>query len=244
MKQTMQKLNLISKETPLGIHRFAKSLLTIFVFVGVFFLGAGEALAACAASEIASIDSLTAGQKVKITDSQDCIDYCSNAYLGNSVITIPPEDEDGDKYCENSDEVSDADPTGFEVTLQSPFAESPNSEDCIETEKDVYRIDDHGYQWVCRAESTRWQQIIVGDDGNEILTDYAGMLYKWLSGFIGIAAVLMLVVGGIQISTAGANQEGLKEGKDRIIAALVGLAILFLSSLILFTINPTFFGGS
>lgn len=139
-------------------------------------------------------------------------------------------EEDGKKVC--------APP--FEVSLQTPFAEPPKTA-CIDQDEDVYETDANGYLWVCRAESTKWVQIIRGEDGGVILENYAKLLYKWLAGFIGIVAVLILIVGGIQISTAGANQEGLQSGKDRIIAALVGLTLLFLSSLILYTINPTFF---
>ncbi|MCK5471684.1 hypothetical protein KAI54_00660 [Candidatus Gracilibacteria bacterium] len=130
----------------------------------------------------------------------------------------------------------------FEVGLQTPFAKPPDIP-CKKTEdEDVYVTQD-GYLWVCRKGSKEWVQIIRGEDGGEILENYAAMLYKWLAGFIGIVAVLVLIIGGIQITTAGANQEGLQSGKDRIIAAFVGLALLFLSSLILYTINPTFFGG-
>jgi hypothetical protein len=133
----------------------------------------------------------------------------------------------------------------FEVTLQTSFAKPP--ETCDGSGKDDYINADekgsNGYNWVCKAGSREWTQIVTGDNGNEILINFASMLYRWLAGFIGVVAVLMLVVGGIQISTAGANQEGLQDGQNRILAALVGLALLFLSSLILYTINPNFFGG-
>jgi hypothetical protein len=86
-----------------------------------------------------------------------------------------------------------------------------------------------------------WKQVIQGGDGEEILKNYTKLIYVWLAGFIGIASVLMLVFGGIEISTAGANQEGVSSGTKRIVAALSGIALLFLSSLILRTINPTFF---
>ena len=142
----------------------------------------------------------------------------------------------------------------FEVGLQTPFSKSPDQFEtpleCSEELEGYYNDgaladtgepDENGNIWFCAKDSVRWQQVISGDDGNEILENYAALVYKWLAGFIGIVAVLMLVVGGIQISTAGANQEGLQGGKDRIIAALLGLLLLFLASLILYTINPTFF---
>jgi hypothetical protein len=89
----------------------------------------------------------------------------------------------------------------------------------------------------------KWQQVIRGVDGNEILTTYATLIYRWLAGFIGLVAVLLIVVGGVMISTAGANQEGMESGKKLITSALAGLALLFVSSLILYTVNPTFFSS-
>ncbi len=135
----------------------------------------------------------------------------------------------------------------FQVTLEAPFSEPPTNLVCqgnSPESTDYYATttqNEEPIYWVCRKGSILWQQVIEGDDGNEILTNYIALVYKLLAGVIGFVAVLMLVVGGIEITTAGANQAGLQSGKDRILAALVGLTLLFLSSLILYTINPTFF---
>ncbi|MFH1546587.1 MAG: pilin [Patescibacteria group bacterium] len=195
--------------------RFAKTLLAVILPVlltGTFFVMAGEVRAGTGTVVDGAICSV---------DSDCKSNYCL--------------EENGKKVCTMA----------FEVSLQTPFAEPPNKWDpsvpCTVTEDaDVYKTKDD-YLWVCRMESKEWIQIVRGEDGGVILENYAKLLYKWLAGFIGIVAVLILIVGGIQISTAGANQEGLQSGKDRIIAALVGLTLLFLSSLILYTINPTFF---
>ena len=48
-------------------------------------------------------------------------------------------------------------------------------------------------------------------------------------------------MGGVQISLYGANQGSVDEGKKRITKAIIGLIVWFTSSLILYTINPTFF---
>lgn len=132
----------------------------------------------------------------------------------------------------------------FQVTLQTPFSEPPTNLACEKDSTDYYATttqNEEPIYWVCRKGSILWQQVIEGDDGNEILVNYIALVYKFLAGTIGFVAVLMLVVGGIEITTAGANQAGLQSGRDRILAALVGLTLLFLSSLILYTINPTFF---
>ncbi|MFA6458243.1 MAG: hypothetical protein WCV72_02525 [Patescibacteria group bacterium] len=146
-------------------------------------------------------------------------------------------------FCAASGAVFAADEKKFEVTLQTPFSPPP-TEPCTQSPDDQYTTTTQSgetIKWVCRKGSILWQQVIEGDDGNEILTNYIALVYKFLAGTIGFVAVLMIVFGGIEISTAGANQAGLQSGKDRILAALVGLTLLFLSSLILYTINPTFF---
>lgn len=173
---------------------------------------------------------------------------------GAGSVLAAEKKEDG-KDCENNSQCESGYckdkkcAPAFEVTLQTPFAKPPDPNKdphkCVEEDEDRYYTDpETDTKWLCKAKAQEWKQIIVGSDGSEILVTYAKILYKWLAGFIGLVAVLFIIVGGIQISTAGANQEGMQQGKDRIIAALVALTILFLSSLILYTINPTFFGAS
>ena len=58
---------------------------------------------------------------------------------------------------------------------------------------------------------------------------------------MGIIAVLVIVVSGIQISIDQGSGEGVTAAKNRITQSLAGLVILFLSALILYSINPTFF---
>jgi len=96
--------------------------------------------------------------------------------------------------------------------------------------------------WHGNEQNGRWYQLIEGGNSTDIMTAFARQIYLFLAGTVGLLSVLMIIVGGIQISVAGTNQEGLEAGKDRIMAAMAGLALLFLSSLILYTINPLFFG--
>jgi type IV secretory pathway VirB2 component (pilin) len=56
-----------------------------------------------------------------------------------------------------------------------------------------------------------------------------------------VIAVLIIVISGIQISAAGGDQTTVTNAKNRIVQSLGGLVILFLSAIILYTINPTFF---
>ena len=61
------------------------------------------------------------------------------------------------------------------------------------------------------------------------------------AGVVGIIAVLIIVISGIQISMDQGGGESVTSAKNRIMQSLAGLVILFLSALILYTINPTFF---
>lgn len=83
-------------------------------------------------------------------------------------------------------------------------------------------------------------QIIEAKSGVNLLNQYVGMIYFWAAGTIGIIAVLTIVISGVQIMTAGGSGS-IDTAKSRIFQSIFGLIVLFLSGLILYTINPTFF---
>lgn len=74
-----------------------------------------------------------------------------------------------------------------------------------------------------------------------LLYGYISLIYNYLSGLIIGVSVLFVVIGGVQITLYGADEEQLNKGKARIVKAIVGLIIWFTASLILYTINPTFY---
>ena len=92
-----------------------------------------------------------------------------------------------------------------------------------------------------------WEQgkfpecFVVGKTGIGIISNYLTMIYQWLAGLVGGVAILMIIVGSVQIATGGGDQNNVTEGKTKIMQALAGLVVLFLSGLILYTINPTFY---
>ena len=91
------------------------------------------------------------------------------------------------------------------------------------------------------------QEIYSGDAGNQtgvfnaILKSYVAPFFQFLVGIVAGISVLMVIVGGIQIMMAGGDSGGSGEGKERIQQALIGLVLVILSSLILYTVNPNFF---
>lgn len=84
-------------------------------------------------------------------------------------------------------------------------------------------------------------ELLEAEGGTGLLTTFIGAIFKWASGIVGIIAVLVMVVSGIQISIAGGDSAKVEEAKTRIMESIMGLAILFLAGLILYTINPNFF---
>ena len=84
-------------------------------------------------------------------------------------------------------------------------------------------------------------QVFLSSTGTDLLFVYISTIYKWAASVIGIIAVLVIVISGIQISAAAGEQQAVTNAKNRIIQTLGGLALLFLSAIILYTINPNFF---
>ncbi len=84
-------------------------------------------------------------------------------------------------------------------------------------------------------------QIIFTKSGSALLFGYIAMIYRWAAGVIGIVSVLFLVWGGIEIASAGDDTSKIDAAKKRITQSITGLVLLFMSAIILYTINPNFF---
>lgn len=69
-------------------------------------------------------------------------------------------------------------------------------------------------------------------------TRYAQYIFNFAIFSAALIALLVLIYAGFQYFISAGNAEKLKDAKDRILAALIGLLILFGSYLILWTINP------
>ena len=80
---------------------------------------------------------------------------------------------------------------------------------------------------------------IKGEGGISFLKNYISQIYVYGAGIVSIIAVFSIVIGGIQLMVSGGEQSG--EVKERITKSFIGIAILLLSALILYTVNPTFY---
>jgi hypothetical protein len=85
------------------------------------------------------------------------------------------------------------------------------------------------------------KELIQGTTGTGLLSNFIGGLYGWATGIVGLISVLIIVFNGVRIATAGEDTGTVDDAKTRIQDSLIALALLFLSGLLLYTINPNFF---
>lgn len=84
-------------------------------------------------------------------------------------------------------------------------------------------------------------QVISGSSGTGFIKGFVNIIYRVSVGIIGVIAVIVMVVNGIRISTAGDDSGAVSEAKERIAQSIFGLAVLFLAWIILRSVNPNFF---
>lgn len=68
--------------------------------------------------------------------------------------------------------------------------------------------------------------------------DYILTVYKYAVSIVSILAVIVIIVSGVQWTVSGGNSEAIGSAKKKIMGAVVGLFIAFMSYAILNTINP------
>ncbi len=83
--------------------------------------------------------------------------------------------------------------------------------------------------------------VIISGGGTTLISNYVGTIYRWAASLVGIICVLVIVASGIQLAASGGDSSATEGAKKRIVQSLSGLAVLFLSGLILYTVNPNFF---
>lgn len=89
-----------------------------------------------------------------------------------------------------------------------------------------------------QCEKRQW---IIGTNGVGILKLYITQIYSWTVVMVGGVAVTMLVFYGIKISISGLSGD-ISDAKQKITQVVMGIVLLFSSALILYIVNPDFFG--
>jgi len=151
-----------------------------------------------------------------------CSDVQAAGSSGLYVILEEPLGGPDAKYC-------------FRVCELKPAKEGSQQMNICKIQDDCSKVTDFEKQSCQRI------QVIHANSGSELIFKYVRMIYLWAAGTIGIVAVFTLVYSGIGISMAGGDSGKIDNFKNRIMQSLIGLVVLFLSGLILYTINPTFF---
>lgn len=100
---------------------------------------------------------------------------------------------------------------------------------------------------IVAKDSGPFQAVLAYEPGKDyqgpfgLLYGYLGLVYNYMSGIIIAFVILIVIVGGVRIITAGGSNEGVESGKKMIMKAIIGMILWFTASVILYTINPTFF---
>ena len=149
----------------------------------------------------------------KVNDKGEKIFYTKRCYR-NSVRLVDKENHNAKSLTELSTKCSDT---------AEEYVKTLNNEN-------------YSYSYSCQEVT-----VIFSKGGTVMIEGYITMIYRWGANIVGIIAVLIIVVSGIQMAAAGGNQEAVTSARGRIVKSLVALALLFLSGLFLYTINPNFF---
>lgn len=65
-------------------------------------------------------------------------------------------------------------------------------------------------------------------------------IVQWVLGFLGLIAVIMILIGGFYWMTAGGNEEKVASAKKIISAAVIGLIVVLLAwAIVVFVVNTT-----
>ncbi len=83
--------------------------------------------------------------------------------------------------------------------------------------------------------------IPVGGGPLDAFFFYFNLVYPWIVGLAAGIAVLMGLIGGMQMMMSGGDQGKQSEGKNRLLWSMGGLLFLIFSSMILNAINPSFY---
>lgn len=105
-------------------------------------------------------------------------------------------------------------------------------------------------QWYCCAPAqvtppdsnykyTPLEPIFEGEDSGDFV-EYIQSIYRFLIWTVGIAALLMLMIGGFMYMTSAGNQASAETAKRIIKDALLGLVVVLFAWVLLYWINPDF----
>ena len=125
----------------------------------------------------------------------------------------------------------------FALFFVNFFVSAKEDENCVQLNTNIPFIGNEICMW--EKSSQNWDKTTVtADDAFPVLV---GWLMKILISIIIAVGLLMIIWGGILISSSWADQSLYGKWKDMIMKVVIWIALLGLSWLILHMINPNFF---
>lgn len=164
-------------------------------------------------------------------------DKVIDVYTGICCLAAHEGGEQDDPYCQG--EVDYNDLPDYKNEDGDVIGKAvPDCSYCTETRTIYYDNYTDCNENASHCERRQW---LISSTGAGLVKTYVKQMYIFGAGIGGFIAVVIMVASGIQISVSGVTGD-ISAAKDRIIQSITGLVLLFLSGLILYTINPTFFG--
>lgn len=84
----------------------------------------------------------------------------------------------------------------------------------------------------------------VMDSKNGDLWGIISTIINWILAIVGVIAVFMIILGGIQYSTSAGDSGKVKKAKDTILYGIIGLVIALLAAAIVNFVLAGIFGGN
>ncbi len=237
------------------MKRLAISLLIIFSFTTL--LVPGMAFAEATAEEKATATEKAAGGEkvdalVKTFKSDSmCISDEEKTSMIYTVLETPIDSaEDEAAYDTGKGVIDNGDGTQtrrcYRFTGIHKNKKIPTDQYLIKKCPDEANLSDGSYGMQTNGDYFDCQEVTVimsaaEQGGIGVLNVYISLIYRWVAGIVGVIAVLIIIVSGLQIITAQGESEAITAGKKRIIQSIGGIVLLFFATGLLYMINPTFF---
>lgn len=93
------------------------------------------------------------------------------------------------------------------------------------------------------SNATNLEVPIMGETEVSDIPSYIVLVYQFAVGIVGLAALIMIVIGAYLYMTSHGNASQAEKGKEYITDAILGLIIVLVSYVILRTINPNLVGN-
>ncbi len=84
----------------------------------------------------------------------------------------------------------------------------------------------------------------TGDDGTTKVNEAVSLGLNLFSAIVGIIAVVMIIVGGIQYITSSGDSGNIQKAKNTIMYAVIGLVVVALAQIIVKFVLERFVGGT